>query len=44
MCIRDSPYTRALLAAVPSARRGERAPVAVLKGEIPSPLAPPRCV
>ncbi len=35
------PYTRALLAAVPSARQGERAPVEVLKGEIPSPLSPP---
>ncbi|WP_258128868.1 ABC transporter ATP-binding protein [Achromobacter anxifer] len=35
------PYTRALLAAVPSARQGERAPVQVLKGEIPSPLSPP---
>lgn len=35
------PYTRALLAAVPSARHGERTPVEVLKGEIPSPLSPP---
>ncbi|MGS1007056.1 ABC transporter ATP-binding protein [Achromobacter anxifer] len=35
------PYTRALLAAVPSARQGERKPVEVLKGEIPSPLSPP---
>jgi oligopeptide/dipeptide ABC transporter ATP-binding protein len=35
------PYTRALLASVPSARQGERAPVQVLKGEIPSPLNPP---
>ncbi len=35
------PYTRALLAAVPSARQGERNPVEVLKGEIPSPLSPP---
>ncbi|MGE8686594.1 MAG: ABC transporter ATP-binding protein [Achromobacter sp.] len=35
------PYTRALLAAVPSARQGERTPVEVLKGEIPSPLSPP---
>ncbi len=35
------PYTRALLAAVPSARHGERNPVEVLKGEIPSPLSPP---
>jgi oligopeptide/dipeptide ABC transporter ATP-binding protein len=35
------PYTRALLAAVPSARRGERTPVEVLRGEIPSPLSPP---
>lgn len=35
------PYTRALLAAVPSARQGQRTPVEVLKGEIPSPLSPP---
>ncbi|SAI71039.1 oligopeptide ABC transporter ATP-binding protein [Bordetella ansorpii] len=36
------PYTRALLAAVPSARSGERGtPVRLLKGEIPSPLSPP---
>lgn len=35
------PYTRALLAAVPSARQGERNPVEILKGEIPSPLSPP---
>ena len=35
------PYTRALLAAVPSARQGERTPVEELKGEIPSPLSPP---
>ena len=35
------PYTRALLAAVPSARHGQRTPVEVLKGEIPSPLSPP---
>lgn len=35
------PYTRALLASVPSARAGERGPVQILKGEIPSPLSPP---
>jgi oligopeptide/dipeptide ABC transporter ATP-binding protein len=35
------PYTRALLTAVPSARQGQRTPVEVLKGEIPSPLSPP---
>ena len=35
------PYTRALMASVPSARQGERRPAQVLKGEIPSPLSPP---
>jgi len=35
------PYTRALLAAVPSIRPGERQASASLKGEIPSPLNPP---
>lgn len=35
------PYTRALLASVPSARQGERRPAQTLKGEIPSPLTPP---
>jgi len=35
------PYTRALLASVPSARQGERRPAQTLKGEIPSPLNPP---
>jgi oligopeptide/dipeptide ABC transporter ATP-binding protein len=34
------PYTRALLAAMPRLGRGRR-PRNVVKGEIPSPLAPP---
>ena len=35
------PYTQALLAAIPEARRGERAPRHVLSGEMPNPAAPP---
>jgi len=35
------PYTQALLAAVPRLRRTERRPRVALKGELPSPLAPP---
>ncbi len=35
------PYTRALLAAVPSLQAGQRRMHVPLRGEIPSPLAPP---
>ena len=35
------PYTRALLSAVPVARRGARRERILLRGEIPSPAAPP---
>ena len=35
------PYTAGLLAAVPLARRERRAKVAAVRGEPPSPLAPP---
>ncbi len=39
------PYTQALLASAPSLARVPRARKIVLKGELPSPLAPPRgCV
>jgi len=35
------PYTRALLSAVPTLRRSERRARIALRGEMPSPLAPP---
>lgn len=35
------PYTEALLAAVPSVERRDRAPAASLRGEVPSPASPP---
>ena len=40
MCIRDSPYTQALLAAVPRAQVGGRRPP--IKGEILSALNRPK--
>jgi oligopeptide/dipeptide ABC transporter ATP-binding protein len=35
------PYTRALLAAVPSLTPGARLPTSILGGELPSPVSPP---
>ena len=45
MCIRDSPYTQALLSAIPEAdpnkaKANQRIPI---KGEIPSPINPKNC-
>ena len=41
MCIRDSPYTEALLSAVPIADTSVTKKHIVLKGELPSPMNPP---
>ena len=41
MCIRDSPYTRALLSAVPSMDPAHRTQHSPLSGDPPNPINPP---
>ena len=41
MCIRDSPYTKALLSSIPSIDPENKSKAIELKGEIPSAMNPP---